>query len=84
MNKIQLKMNLQIWINMEGHYLPFGDGCGIVGYIYVCPKCNHESMFTDCEQGCEKCYHTEEYVCADDWYTEEMKKPEKERAWYVK
>ncbi len=33
---------------MKGKYIPFNDGFGIVGYGYLCPKCEHETKFTDC------------------------------------
>ena len=51
---------------MEGKYIPVNDGFGIIGYHYECPKCGHISNFTDCEQGCEKCNFSEEYVDPDD------------------
>ncbi len=68
---------------MEGYYIPINDGSGTVGYIYVCPKCKHKTHFTNCEDGCEKCKHSEPYVCGDDWYDEEIKKPKEMRAWNV-
>jgi hypothetical protein len=51
---------------MEGKYIPFNDGFGIVGYHYECPKCEHVSQFTDCEQGCEKCGFKEPYEDPDE------------------
>lgn len=66
---------------MRGIYLPFNDGCGIVGYFYKCPECQHVTAFTDCEKGCEKCGFSEEYVDADDWYDEQMNLPVDQRAW---
>jgi len=68
---------------MEGQYIPFNDGFGIVGYGYECPKCKHESMFTTCDDGCEECGFKEPYKDPDDWYDEEMKKPQSERVWNV-
>lgn len=56
---------------MRGSYLPFDDGCGIVGYSYECPECGVSNSFTDCETGCE-CGFSEPYVDPDDWYTEQM------------
>jgi hypothetical protein len=58
---------------MKGKYIPFNDGFGIVGYGYLCPKCEHETKFTDCEEGCEKCGFSEEYVDPDDWYEKQIK-----------
>ena len=67
---------------MEGIYIPFN--CEMTeSYHYKCPKCKHETRFTDCEQGCEKCYFTEKYVDPDDWYKEQMNKPQGQRAWNV-
>ena len=62
---------------MKGRYVPFNDGCGIIGYSYVCPLCNYETRFTDCDEGCEKCGFTEAYVDADDWYDESIKRNER-------
>ena len=66
---------------MRGFYRPINDGMGFIGYSYICPECNHETMFVDCETGCEICLFSELYIDADEWYDEEMKKPVKERAW---
>lgn len=53
---------------MNGKYIPFNDGYGIVGYHYECPRCSAITKFTDCEEGCEQCGYSEEYVDPDDWY----------------
>ena len=67
---------------MEGIYQPFCDDYGIVGWHYKCPKCNHITKFVyEPSCGNVQCNFEEEYVDADDWYNEEMSKPEKERAW---
>lgn len=66
---------------MKGRYIPFSDGFGFVGYSYVCPNCNHETPLVDCEEGCDWCGFTEEYVDPDDWYDKEMNKPIEKRAW---
>ena len=58
---------------MEGQYEPFCDDCGIVGYSYVCPKCNHTTYFTDCEEGCSECGFSEPYEDPDDWYENKIK-----------
>jgi len=68
---------------MKGQYSPFNDGFGIVGYGYVCPKCKHETLFTDCEQDCKNCGFSEKYEDPDDWYEGEMAKPVEQRAWNV-
>ena len=68
---------------MKGQYIPFNDGFGIVGYGYKCPKCKHETKFTDCEEGCEDCGFNEPYEDPDDWYEEEMNKLKEQRAWNI-
>jgi hypothetical protein len=68
---------------MEGQYRPFNDGYGIVGYSYLCPQCDHETMFTKSDDGCEKCGFFEEYVDPGEWYEEQMKMSIKDRAWNV-
>ena len=57
---------------MRGSYIPFNDGCGIVGYHYVCPECKHVTRFADCEDGCDDCAFSEAYVDPDDWHDAEM------------
>ncbi len=57
---------------MKGTYIPFNDGYGIIGYSYICPECKHETRFTDCDEGCEKCGFHEPYVDSDEWYAKEM------------
>jgi hypothetical protein len=66
---------------IEGDYIPFHDGYGIVGYIYVCPKCNTHNPFQNCDEGCKKCGFKEPYVDADDWYEYNMGLPDDEKAW---
>jgi hypothetical protein len=39
---------------MIGQYIPFNDGYGIVGYKYLCPRCNYLSNFTHTGY-CPKC-----------------------------
>lgn len=51
---------------MLGKYIPFSDDCGIVGYHYECPKCEHITEFTDCEEGCENCKFSEPYTDPDE------------------
>ena len=53
---------------MKGVYIPFNDGWGIVGYGYECPECEHLTQFTSCEEGCEKCGYSEEYVDPNEWH----------------
>ena len=55
---------------MIGRYIPFNDGCGIVGYGYLCPECEWHTLFTACDVGCEKCGYFEPYVDPDEWYDE--------------
>ncbi len=52
---------------MKGRYIPFNDGYGIVGYSYECPECGKVSQFTDCDDGCEHCGFTEDYVDPEEW-----------------
>lgn len=60
---------------MEGEYIPFNDGYGIVGFGYECPKCGHVTWFVTCEIGCEECGFTEPfYVDPDDWFDDFLKK----------
>ncbi len=59
---------------MKGKYIPFNDGYGIVGYGYLCPECNHETKFTDCQEGCKECKFYEPYVDPDEWYEKEFEK----------
>lgn len=59
---------------MQGKYIPYSDGFGIIGFSYECPKCSHITDFHDCEQGCEECKHSEPYTDPDHWYEEELKK----------
>ena len=68
---------------MQGQYIPFNDGWGIVGYGYKCPACSHETLFTTSDSGCEVCGFSEEYVDPGEWYAEQMKLPVSERAWNV-
>lgn len=55
---------------MRGAYIPFNDGCGIVGYGYLCPECGHETLFSDCDDGCESCDFSEPFEDPDEWYDE--------------
>lgn len=58
--------------SMRGSYTPINDGCGIVGYYYVCPECKHETEFINCDSGCEKCGFSEPFVDPDRWYELKM------------
>lgn len=53
---------------MEGKYIPFNDGFGIVGYNYQCPKCSYISTLTVCDDGCDKCGFLEPFEDPDDWF----------------
>ena len=64
---------------MCGSYTPFCDGYGIVGWHYNCPKCKHETRFSDSEQGCEDCGYSEDYVDPDEWYDYRVSLPIGER-----
>ena len=66
---------------MEGRYIPFNDGFGIVGYSYECPKCKHITEFTDCEDGCSNCGFTETYKDPDDWYLESLSQSKLDETW---
>ena len=69
---------------MEGKYIPFNDGYGIVGFEYECPKCKHITLFVTCDVGCEECGFTEPYVDPDDWYEEQLKPQiQKVKEWLI-
>ena len=53
---------------MRGRYAPISDDTGIIGWMYLCPLCDHWTAFTTCEGGCCECGFTEPYVDPDDWY----------------
>jgi len=58
---------------MRGKYIPFSDDCGIVGYHYECPECEHVTLFTLSDEGCEDCGYNEGFVDPDEWYEKECK-----------
>ena len=56
---------------MQGEYLPINGGYGIIGYDFLCPKCNHTNRFAT-NESCEECDFDQEYKDPDEWYDEIM------------
>ena len=65
---------------MKGEYIPVNDGWGIIGWNYKCPECNHITEFTDCEDGCEECGFSEEYVDPHDLFENKNKEVMKKKS----
>lgn len=69
---------------MEGQYIPFSDDYGIIGFNYLCPKCEHENLLQDCDDGCKECGFKESYTEPCRWYDNEMNKTLENRSWNLK